>query len=309
MLSRRDFLTAVGASATTVAASTVAPMRAAVLQDEIKTELNGPIGLQLWSLRAYLPKDLPGTLTKVRAMGFREVEGAGLWGHTVAEMRAALDAAGLRCQSAHMGFEKLQADAQKSFAEVKALGATSVVCPWIPHQGDTFTREDALKSADAFNQFAKAARDADLHFAYHCHGYEFVPSGGGAATLFDTLADATDPKLVMFQIDVFHALLGGADPVALIDRYKGRVSSLHLKDLKKGFPIKAGMAGGPADADVPLGTGQVDMPATLRAAMKAGTSMYYIEDESKEPLEHIPTSVAYLKSFKAASAESAPPPR
>ena len=227
-------------------------------------------------------------------MGFREVEGAGLWGHTAADMRSALDAAGLRCQSAHMGFERLRDDLRGAFAEVKAVGATWLVCPWIPH-GSAFTRDDALKAAEAFNTFATTAEGAGLRFAYHCHGYEFVPSTEG--TLFDTLAAAADPARVLFQVDVFHALFGEADPAQLIDRYKGRITSLHLKDLKKGFAIKKGSAIAPAEADVPVGTGQVDMPSVLHAAMKAGTSLYYVEDESTDPWSHIPQSVAYLTRF------------
>jgi sugar phosphate isomerase/epimerase len=262
---------------------------------EITTALNGPVGLQLWSLREYLPKDLPGTLAKVREFGFREVEGAGLWGHTAAEMRAALDRAELRCRSAHMGFERLRDDPRGAFTEVKAVGAEWVVCPWIPH-GNAFTRDDTLKAADAFNRFAASARDAGFRFAYHCHGYEFVPSSEG--TFFDTLAAATDPQQVLFQIDVFHARFGGADPGQLIARHGKRVASLHLKDLKQGFPITRGAAIAPPEADVPLGTGQVDMASVLRAAINAGTALYYVEDESADPLAHIPLSVAYLEQFK-----------
>ena len=193
-----------------------------------------PVGLQMWSLREYLPKDLAGTLAKIRAMGFREVEGAGLWKHTAGELRAALDAAGLRCRSAHMSFERLRDDAPGALAEAKALGASWVVCPWIPYEKE-FTRDLALKSAEAFNKLAMAAESAGLRFAYHCHGYEMLPAPEG--TRFDTLAQNTDPKRVTFQIDVFHALYGGTDPVGLIKRYAGRVTSLHLKDLKKGAAI------------------------------------------------------------------------
>jgi sugar phosphate isomerase/epimerase len=291
MHSRREFL---GALVAGVGASAVLPARSSA-QPEIKTALNGPVGLQLWSLREYLPKDLDGTLAKVRAMGFREVEGAGLWGRSVREFRSALDAAGLHCQSAHISFERLRDDAAGAFEEVKAVGATWVVCPWIPH-GDVFTRDDMQKVAEAFNRFGTAAADAGLRFAYHCHGYEFIPSTEG--TLFDSLARATDPKRVMFQIDVFHALFGGAEPSALIKKYSDRVPSLHLKDLKKGVPIKAGTAIGPPEADVPVGTGQVEMPSVLRAAVAAGTSLYYVEDESADPWGHIPQSLRYLESFK-----------
>jgi sugar phosphate isomerase/epimerase len=297
MPSRREFLTTVVAGVGSVAVGSAVAGDPLGLgprntQQEIKTALNGPLGLQLWSLREYLPKDLTGTLTKIRAMGFREVEGAGLWKHTVAELRAALDAAGLRCQSAHMGFERLRDDLSGAFAEAKALGATWVVCPWIPH-GDAFTRDDALKAAEAFDKFGAAAVKENLRFGYHCHGYEMVPSAEG--TLFDTLAGATDPKRVAFQIDVFHAFHGGADPARLIERYKTRVVSLHLKDLKKGSAVKAGAGTASAEDDVPVGSGQVDMPGVLRAAIKAGAKFYYVEDESSDPWQHIPQSVAYIK--------------
>ena len=291
MWSRRQFLSTVAAGLA-VPAGTRAGLAG---QEDIKTVLNGPVGVQMWSFREYLPKDLPGTLAKVRAMGFREVEGAGLWKRTVGELRAALDAAGLRCQSAHMGFERLRDDAAGAFAEAKALGATWVVCPWIAHDKE-FTREDALKSAGVFNKTAAAAEAAGLRFAYHCHGYEMLPSPEG--TRFDTLARNTDPKRVMFQVDVFHTLHGGADPVALIDRYAGRVRSLHLKDLKKGVAITKGTGTATPDVDVPLGTGQVNWPAVLRAAMKAGASLYYVEDESADPWGHIPQSLQYLRSLK-----------
>jgi sugar phosphate isomerase/epimerase len=301
MPSRRDFLITAAASA--IAMSARARARAVVErpfpggQPAAGPTLNGgALGLQLWSVRDYLPKDLKGTIQKVRDLGFREIEAAGLWKHSVAEQRAALDASGLRCQSAHMSFERLRDDMHGAIAEVQALGATWIVCPWIPHKDDVFTREDALKSAEAFNKFASAAHDAGLRFAYHCHGYEFVRSPEG--TLFDTLAGATDASSVMFEIDVFHALLGGADPAKLIEKYASRVASLHLKDLKKGFPITVGRATAPPEADVPVGTGQVAMPAVLKAAATGGTKLYYIEDESADPWQHIPESLKYLQEAR-----------
>jgi sugar phosphate isomerase/epimerase len=288
--SRRAFLA-------TIAAAAASPLWAAQAR-EIKTALNGPVGLQLWSLREYLPKDLRGVLTKVRAMGFREVEGAGLWGHAVADMRAALDAAGLRCRSAHMGFERLRDDLVAALAEAKAMGATWVVCPWIPHD-KAFTRDTATAAAAAFNKFGAAAAGEGLRFAYHCHGYEFVPAPGGSTdTLFETLAAATDPSRVSYQMDVFHAYHGGADPAQLINRYRARVVSIHLKDLQKGIPVTAGTATAPPEVDVPVGSGQIDMGAVLRAAMKVPAPIYYLEDESKDPWGHIPQSIKYLEAFK-----------
>ena len=80
MSSRREFLTTLAAGLT---ASAMKPAGARGADaPEIKSGLNGPVGLQLYSLREYGPKDLAGTLAKVRAMGFRDVESAGLWNHT-----------------------------------------------------------------------------------------------------------------------------------------------------------------------------------------------------------------------------------
>jgi len=294
MPSRREFLStmAAGLGASALEAR---GLLAAAGPATIKSPVNRPIGLQLWSLREYLPKDLSGTLAKVRAMGFEEVEAAGLWGKTAPELRAALDAASLRCTSAHMGFDRLRDDLPGAMAEAKVLGARSVYNPWIPHK-TTFTRDDALGAAKVFNAAGKAARDAGLSFGYHTHGYEVVPSPEG--TLFDTLAQNTDPQLVAFQVDVFHTYHGGDDPAKVIAKYAGRVRSLHLKDMKKGFPVEKGKGTAPADADVPVGTGQIDWPAVLRAAMKAGATEYVLEDESTDPLGNIPKSLAYLQGLK-----------
>jgi len=295
MTSRRDFLTtaAVGLGASALRSEW------ALGSDtpEVKTALNGPVGLQLYSLRAQLKKDVPGTLAKVRPLGIREVETAGTWGQTPADHRAALDKAGLRCQASHMGFERLRDDLAGALKEAKTLGASWVVCPWIPHDNAKgFTRDDAMKAAEAFDRFGKAGRDAGLKLAYHCHGYEFVP--GAEGTLFDVLAAHTDPALVSFEVDVFWAKAGGADPAKLIEKYKGRVPFLHVKDMKKGLSLPPGSSGAPDDTNVPLGTGQIDWPAVFHASVKSGTLVYYIEDESPDPLGQIPESLKYLAALK-----------
>jgi sugar phosphate isomerase/epimerase len=291
MTSRREFLATMAVGTAAIRSS---PAWAAD-PPEVKTALNGPVGLQLYSLREQLKKDVPGTLAKVRALGIREVESAGTWGQSPAEHRAALDKAGLVCRSSHMGLDVLQKDTAGAFKEVETLGARWVVCPWIPHD-KAFTRDDALKAAEAFNGIAKAAKGEGLRFAYHCHGYEFVPSEEG--TLFDTLVGATDKDLVSYEIDVFWAKAGGGDPAKVIDKLSGRVPFLHVKDMKKGLSFPPGTSGSNPDSNVPVGTGQIDWPAVLRAAMKGGAEAYYIEDESPDPLGQIPQSLRYLQGLK-----------
>ncbi len=211
MSSRRHFI---GTLAAGLGAAALRPARAsAALAPEVKSQLGGPIGLQLWSLRTYLPKDVSGTLARLRALGVREVEGAGLAGLAVESFRAALDSADLVCHSVHMDFERIRKDAQGALKEAKALGAKHLVCPWVPHEG-ILTRDVALQAADVFNATGKAAKAEGVRFSYHAHGYEFVPSAEG--TLFDTIAKQTDPALVSFEIDLFWAKAGGVDPAQLV---------------------------------------------------------------------------------------------
>jgi sugar phosphate isomerase/epimerase len=294
MSSRRRFL---GTLAAGLGASAFRPSGAsAATTPEAKSPLGGPIGVQLWSLKAYLPKDAPGTLARLRGLGIREVEGAGLAGMPIDAFRAALDKADLVCHSAHMDFERIRTDAPGALKEAKALGVKYLVCPWIPHEGTVLTREVALKAIDVFNAIGKAAKAEGVRFCYHAHGYEFVPSTEG--TLFDTIAKQTDPALVSFEIDLFWAKAGGVDPAKLVASLSGRVPLLHIKDMKKGLALPPASSGAPEDSDVAAGTGQLDFPAILRAARKSGTEIYYIEDESTKPWDQIPESIKYLTSLK-----------
>jgi sugar phosphate isomerase/epimerase len=294
MPTRRSILTSLAAGAGLAAVRPA--FGAAPLPPEVKTVLNGPVGLQLWSLRADLPRDVPGTLARLRGLGIRQVEAAGLpKGMTAEAFRAALDAASLVCRSAHMPFERLRDDAAGAAKEAKTLGCVFVVCPWIPHDKAGLTADDAAKAADVFNSASKAARAEGLRLGYHAHGYEFLPTPTG--TLFDALAKSTDPA-VGFEVDIFWAKAGGVDPAALIASLPGRVPLLHIKDMKKGLALPPGSSGAPEDSDVAAGQGQLDLPAIFRASVKAAVEIYYIEDESTRPWEQIPVSLAYLSSMK-----------
>lgn len=293
MGSRRDFISSIAAGLAALPALRSAAAEAATPA----SSLGGPIGLQLWSVRESLKKDVPGTLARVRAMGFSEVETAGTWGQTVEEHRAALDKVGLRCRASHMPYDKLSTDVGSVLKDARTLGASWVVCAWIPHDRDKpFTREDALKAADTFNKAGRAAKEQGLRFAYHCHGYEFIPSPEG--TLFDTFLGATEKGLVNVEVDVFWAKAGGADPAKLIASLAGRVPFLHVKDMKKGLAFPAGTSGAPDETNVVVGTGQIDWPAVLHAAAKSGTEAYFIEDESPDPFGQIPQSLRYLNGLK-----------
>lgn len=287
-VSRRRFLGSV------VAATGAASLARAQSASGEPSVLGKPVGLQLYSLREHLPKDVPGTLAKIRAMGFREIEGGSDYKLGVEGFRAEVAKAGLVLTSAHFGYEDWQKDADAQAKRGNAFGLRDAGCAWIPHKGG-FTRDDCLRAAADFNKWGKAAKDAGLRFFYHLHGYEFAASPDG--TLFDTLAKETDPALVAFQADVFWVLHGGANPVALFERYPRRFLSTHLKDMAKGTPVGLTTGQASVEANVPLGTGMVDWPAVLRAAAKAGVERHFIEDESTSVLKQIPQS-DYLRKLR-----------
>ena len=282
MTTRRSFLGAVAGGA----AGTTAFRGLAHAAGSAKP----PLGLQLWSVRGLLAKDVPGTLGQVKAWGFDEVETFGKFG---AEIAPQLKAAGLKVRAMHIGYDRLQKDLAGVLKDADAVGATTVINPSLPHQAKPHaTRDEILKSASDFAKWSKECRAAGKRFAYHIHGQEFAPAPEG--TLFDVLAKESGPD-VGFEADLYWVTFGGADPVALLKKYPGRIWFTHMKDMAKGI-APGSEAGRREESNVVLGTGQIDIQGILTAGPKAGVEINYLEDESADPAGQIPKSVAYYRS-------------
>lgn len=176
----------------------------------------------------------------------------------------------------------------------KKLGAKYVMCAWIPHKG-AFTLDNAKKAVEDFNAAGKVLSDNGLTLCYHAHGYEFQPYEDG--TLLDYLIKNTDARYVSFEMDIFWIQFGGGDPVSLLKKYGNRWKLMHLKDIRKGT-VKDLTGGTSAENDVPLGTGEIDIPGILKEARKIGIEHYFIEDESNFEMTNVPQSIAYLKSLQ-----------
>jgi sugar phosphate isomerase/epimerase len=208
--------------------------------------------------------------------------------------RKLLDDRGIKAPSVNVGYEELLKNPEEMARKAKVLGASYLMVAWIPHKG-AFTLEDAKKAVTDFNQVGKILKENGITFCYHNHGYEFQPYEKG--TLFDYIVQNTNPEYVSFEMDVLWTVHPGQDPVKLLNKYGNRWKLMHLKDLRKG--IKGDLTGNtPVENDVPLGTGQIDLPAVLKAAKKAGVKHYFIEDESMFVAQQVPHSLAYLKSLK-----------
>lgn len=254
-----------------------------------------PIGVESYTYRASFPKDVIATLDTIKALGITDMEGGAPKGMTEAEFKKLCDARGITISATGAGYEQIVKDPMEVVQKAKALGASFVMVAWIPHQRGNFTLENAQKAVADFNRVGKILRENGLTFCYHDHGYEFQPYQDG--TLFDYIVKNTNPQDVSFEMDILWTQHGGGDPVALLKKYGSRFKLMHLKDLKKG--IKGDLTGGtPAENDVTLGDGQINIPEILRLAKKAGIKHYYIEDESNHEYEQMPKSIAYLKSLR-----------
>jgi sugar phosphate isomerase/epimerase len=256
----------------------------------------GPLGLQLYSLRAqFAANGVPATLKTVKDFGIKRAELAGTYGKSPAEFRKLLDEYGIKAISGHFSYDLFRDHPEQVVAEAKALGLKYAGVAWVPHEGK-FTEADVHATAKVFNHAGEVLAKSGIQFFDHCHGYEFQPYGDG--TLLDLLMKETDPKTVSYQMDVFWVVFPGQDPVKLLEKYPGRWKLMHLKDIKKG--LVGDLSGGTKDLrnDVTIGTGQVNWPAVLAAAKKSGVKEYFIEDESPTSVEQIPNSLKYLAGVR-----------
>jgi sugar phosphate isomerase/epimerase len=257
--------------------------------------LMNSVGIQLYSVRKQMEKDVPGTLDEVRSWGIKYVELAGTYGLDPQKFKAELDEHHLTAIGGHFGFEQWDKDPEAVLREAQILGLKYVGCAWIPHKGD-FDEATCRHAIEVFNRAGALAAEHKMTFFYHTHGYEFQPFGDG--TLFDLLVNNTDPKDVKFEMDIFWVAHSGRDPVKLLAKYPNRFVLMHLKDMKKG--TRTGLLTGSSDVnnDVTFGTGQLDMPAIIHEARRIGVKYFFIEDESDNSEKQIPESLRYLQDLK-----------
>ncbi len=261
----------------------------------IGPKFKGPIGLQLYSLRADFSNNVPATLDLVKKLGFKYVELAGTYGLSAEEFKKLLKDRGLIAVSAHFPYDRYKSDPEGVARDAKELGLKYAGCAWITHEGD-FDEKECRDAIDVFNRAAFALAKEGIKFFYHTHGYEFQPYQQG--TLFDLLMKETDPKTVKLEMDVFWIVFPGQDPVKLLHQHKGRWDLMHVKDMKKG--LQTGALTGHTDVsnDVALGKGQMNWPAIIQAAKEVGVKYYFIEDQSPTSKQQIPQSLRYLEQLR-----------
>jgi len=293
-LSRRAFLQSSAAAA--VAASAFPPSLLAA------GHKISPIGLELYTVRNLLDADLDGTLAKVAAAGYKEVEFPGYRKFTPAVLRAAIDRAGLVSPSTHIDYKTVVGGMPQAIDAAHILGHKFLVNPSIDEA--VISQPDGWKhAAEAFNRAGEACKNAGLQFAYHNHWAEFKPMPDGALP-YDVLLQECDAKLVAFEMDLCWVNVGGGDPIAYFKRYPGRFPLVHVKDMKK-LPHPSAREGAaiPEKDLLPemteVGIGVIDWKHLFANSGKAGIQHYFVEhDAPADPIASITTSYAYLSALR-----------
>ncbi len=293
-MNRRTFIR------TTAATSVAFSQSSTLFALEADNTYRKNIGIQLYTLRNEIGKDPAGTLKKVAAAGYKQVE---LYGFPNADplISGAKDA-GLEIHSSHFVWDSVVNPKDAAMSEfsriVEKAHATRLKHLVIPYLQDSnrATLDDYRKVAAHANQAASMAKAAGIQLSYHNHNFEFEPKDGGKCG-YDIFMEEFS-KDMMFEIDVFWIKAAGLDPAEFIKKLKGRVSQLHLKDLKGDIKLPSYSTALPVDAFQELGDGIIPMEPIITAAKAAGVEHCHVEqDQSPDPIASIEQSMAYLRKL------------
>jgi sugar phosphate isomerase/epimerase len=271
------------------------PISFLIVAQDTEGLFTGEIGVQMYSFRNIVPEiGIEATLDIIRDMGITEIEGGVPGGLTPEEFRNLCEERGISIPSTGAGYEQLVNNLDEIAERAKALGSNYVMVAWIPHETGNFSYENARQAVEDFNTAGMILSEHGLTFKYHFHGYEMREHGD--STLLEYIIENTNPAYVSFQLDIFWAYFGGADPAELLTKYSNRFVSLHLKDMHHGIEKNLTGLTNP-EYNVVIGTGELDIHAIMKAAKDAEIMHYFIEDESSRVLEQIPQSIEYLRSL------------
>jgi sugar phosphate isomerase/epimerase len=245
------------------------PFAASALLDAAKKV---PVGLELYSVRGDLGKNLLGTVAAVGKMGYQVVEFYAPYldwtPEKAREVRKQLDASGLKCHSTHNNGPSFTEDGLKKAIELnQILGSKYIIMASAPRA----TGLDSWKTvASQLTAIAGTLKPLGMATGYHNHQTEWRKVDGQRP--IDIIAAGT-PKDVVMQFDVGTCVEVGEDPIAWINSQPGRIKSVHCKDWSK----EKGYA-------VAFGEGEAPWKKIFEAAEKKGGVEYYlIEQETGGP--------------------------
>jgi len=236
------------------------------------------VGLQLYSLRELLPKDINGTLQKVSLAGYTQVELYGFsikdqfWGLTPMALKKILDENHLKPISSHFNMAPYfetgdEAELKAAIDAAKVLGLKYVTIPWLESNVRT-SAADYRSLAKKLNHAGQRCKEAGLRLAYHNHDFEFIRYGN--ETGMDILLKDTDKKLVDFEMDIYWVIRSGLQPSALFKANPGRFAMWHIKDMDKSDPT----------LNAEIGSGSIDYKDIFKQAKLSGMKYFFVEHET-----------------------------
>jgi sugar phosphate isomerase/epimerase len=297
--SRRAFLKTASASAGFALLGSAGRLMADVL--------GLPLGVQLYSVREFLPKDYDGTLRQLSAIGYREVEAAGFFGRTTSEVKASMNRANLHCVSAHYPLKDILPKVDETIQYGKDLGLEYIVCssPWFKDPANVkdpssraarerMTLDDWRWNADQFNRIGERVHAAGMKFAYHNHTPEFRAENG--TVFYDELLRLTDPAKVAMELDCGWCTIAGKNPAEYLSRYPSRIAMLHIKD----FKLTATTTPANAPPSTELGRGTIDYHPIFAAAKNANIRHAFVEQEEFDmpAMDALKIDAEYIRQFK-----------
>jgi sugar phosphate isomerase/epimerase len=263
------------------------------------------VGVQLYTVRNLMKSDFAGTIAKVASIGYQEVEFAGYFDHSPADIRSFLDKDGLTAPSCHVSFDIVENHWPETIDAAHVIGHSFIVCPFIDEK--LRKSPDGWKHVvDVFNRAGETSKKSGIQFAYHNHWWEFGPDANlGGKLPYHYLLDSTDPQLVKMEMDLGWASVAGQDPVAYFKRYSGRFPLVHVKDFKALPHIAPDRLATynshkleEEDMTAP-GSGVIDWKHIFSYSDLAGIQHYFLEhDVPKDPWATLTDGYKYLSTLR-----------
>ncbi len=302
--SRRDFLkmSVTGAlGAIVISKSDIAAMTNSVIGSGVADPKTFGIGLQLYTIREAMQKDVPGSLKKVSDIGYKYLELASynpkeskFYSLAPEDFKKMVNDLGMEIISSHAGVPKdITADQAKKMAEdhVK-LGVKYCIQPYVADQ-DRKSVAGYQKMVADWNMVGQIMKDNGIQFGYHNHNFEF-DTVEGKVPYFDIFLTEMDKDLVTMELDLFWASKAGQNPVELFKKYPGRFQLFHMKDMYTKEPPFFKTA---SNDFAPVGEGVINFKEILAAKKTAGMKYMFVEQDSTKdgkPFDAIQTSITNL---------------
>ena len=237
------------------------------------------IGIQLYTVRDLMKKNVPLTLQRIAEIGYKEVEFAGYFGKTTKEIKAILSDNGLKSPSTHIEMDTIYNNPNKAIDTALEVGHEHIVMAWLA-ESERQNIDQYREYVDLYNSFGEKCNQNGLKFAYHNHDFEFKVLDGEVP--MDLLLNKTDPNNVSFELDMYWVHKANKDPKSYINKYPGRFPLWHIKD----------MASNTMMADV--GDGIIDFSEIFGLNKISGLKHYFVERD--DPSDSM---LSAERSFKA----------